>query len=283
MTAFREKLNEHFGKVIDLQSVGGGDIANAYSAETPDGLFFVKTLDGQNGIDNLTAEYKGLQWLSSVEGVSIPGIIQLVLFEKGAFLAMDMIKPGHRKNEKGLGVMLAKLHSSLCEQHGWSSDNYIGRLAQSNSKYDRWPEFWRHERLAPQRQLALKLGYLSGSLKERLESLESRLSEILPDDPPSRLHGDLWNGNVIYGVDGHPYLIDPAVYAGHREVDLAMMQLFGGFGQKVFDVYQSELPLRPGWQKRTPIYQLYYALVHVNMFGRSYLTMVERLLTQSGF
>lgn len=174
-----------------------------------------------------------------------------------------------------LGTGLASLHRVRAERHGWPSDNVIGSLPQANGWMDEWPAFWRERGLGPQLRLAYDSGWFEPSARRRFDALLDRLDEFLApaaEDGPSLLHGDLWSGNVHPTADGEAALIDPASYHGHREVDLAMAELFGGFDTTFHDAYREAWPLADGYDEaRRAIYQLYYLLVHVNLFGGGYV------------
>ncbi len=173
---------------------------------------------------------------------------------------------------------MAALHRYPAEAPGLDHDNFIGPLPQPNRPCDSWPEFYAERRLRPRLEEALSGGKAPPRWRARFEDLFRALADLIPDEPMSRLHGDLWGGNLLVGPRGEPCLIDPAVYAGHREVDLAMMRLFGGFGTRVFQSYQESYPLQDGHEQRVHLYQLYPLLVHVNLFGSGYVSSVERAL-----
>jgi fructosamine-3-kinase len=222
------------------------------------------------------AEARGLDWLRQAGTLRLP----LVLAATPDFLALEYLMPGPRQPnfDESLGRGLAALHRSPAPEWGLDHDNFIGPLPQANGACATWPEFYAERRLRPQVAKATAGGHAPGGWAERFEKLYRALPTLLPDEPPSRLHGDLWGGNIHCGPSGEPCLIDPAAYAGHREVDLAMMRLFGGFGPGVFDSYHNAYPLREGHDLRVPLYQLYPLLVHVNLFGGGYVSLVEQAL-----
>jgi len=182
------------------------------------------------------------------------------------------------------GRKLARMHRYHSEVFGFYEDNFIGAGIQFNipdddEKYN-WTAFYFNKRLLYQYKLAEKNGYVSSSLKKDFQKLESRIETIIgdTDEPPCLLHGDLWSGNYICDTSGEPVLIDPAVYYGHREADLAMTKVFGGFSPSFYEAYQQEYPLLPGWEYRENIYKLYHILNHLNIFGRSYLSEAEYIV-----
>jgi fructosamine-3-kinase len=162
---------------------------------------------------------------------------------------------------------------------GHERDNWIGRLAQPNAARRTWPRFYAEQRLVPQMRRARDAGHLDGALLARSERLLEEVDALAgPAEPPARLHGDLWTGNVLADSAGRPVLVDPAVYGGHREMDLAMMRLFGGFTADCFAAYQAAAPLTEGHEARIPLWQLYPLLVHLNLFGAAYRDPFARTL-----
>ncbi|MCA9707339.1 MAG: fructosamine kinase family protein [Myxococcales bacterium] len=200
--------------------------------------------------------------------------------EDPPFLALELLEPGPPApdHDEALGRGLAALHRAAPPTFGLDHDNFIARLPQENTPDD-WPRFYWERRLEPQLRRAERAGLVDAALRRRFDALAARLPERCgPPEPPARLHGDLWSGNCMTDDAGAPVLVDPAVYGGHREIDLAMMQLFGGFSARVFAAYDEAWPLDPGWRERVPLYQLYPLLVHVNLFGAGYLGGVRRAL-----
>jgi fructosamine-3-kinase len=268
-------------EVLGGTRLGGGDINDAFEVSLSDGTrVFVKThSDPPRGM--FGAEARGLRWLEEAGAIRIPRVIA-VSDEAPAYLALELMTPGPRRSDfdEALGRSLAALHATGAPSFGLDRDNFIGRLAQSNSEANDWASFYWESRLEPQLRLATDRGLIDGTTRTRFDSLRRVLAErVGPQEPPSRLHGDLWGGNHLADETGQPCLIDPAVYGGHREVDLAMMRLFGGFGERVFSAYAEASPLATGADDRVPLYQLYPLMVHVNLFGGSYVGSVRRALS----
>jgi len=265
--------------VDDVRPVGGGDINEAWSVALADGRrAFAKTNPGADPA-MFPAEAEGLSWLRE------PGVIRIpeVLAVSADVLVLERIEPARAASDRDerLGRGLAALHRAGADGFGFPSDNFIGRLPQDNERAADWPSFYRDRRLEPQLRLAADRGLASAAMRRGFERLFDRLAALMGDpEPPARLHGDLWGGNAMCDEMGAPVLIDPAVYGGHREVDLAMMRLFGGFSPRVFAAYEEAHPLQPGAVDRVPLYQLYPLLVHVNLFGGGYVSSVERALAQ---
>lgn len=266
--------------VVEMRPVAGGDINQAFRATMDDGrTVFVKHRDGMDGAV-YRAEAGGLAWLADAKALRIPEVIATGEDEP-AFLVLEWIErgPPAANHDEDLGRGLAMLHRAGAATFGCPADNWIATLPQQNSPRHTWPDFYAHRRLWPLARQAVDSALLPDDALRRLERLIALLPELCgPAEPPARLHGDLWGGNAITGPQGEPVLIDPAVYGGHREVDLAMMRLFGGFSSRVFDAYHESWPLQPGHAARVRLYQLYPLLVHVLLFGGSYSAQFEAAL-----
>jgi fructosamine-3-kinase len=279
-TTLWARVGDLLGSSVQRSSrVSGGDINDAYAVTLADGrkVFVKANQAAARGM--FQAEAQGLAWLTEAGALRLPQVLA-VSSEAGAqFLALELLETGSRvcDFDERLGRGLAALHRFGAPSFGLDHDNFIGSLPQANCVREDWPSFFREQRLEPQVQRAER--QLGSALKQRVERLYARLTDLLSAaEPPARLHGDLWGGNLHVDEAGAPCLIDPAVYGGHREVDLAMMRLFGGFSERVFDAYEEAFPLQPGWGDRVPLYQLYPLLVHVNLFGGGYVGSVQRVL-----
>jgi len=260
--------------------LSGGDINEAFELELADGRrLFVKTnRDAPAGM--FQAEARGLAWLAEARALGIPSVIA-VGDNRASFLVLELVEPGPRRRgfDEELGRALAALHRASPGAFGLDHDNFIGSLPQSNRAHARWADFFQSERLEPQLRLATDQGRATSRMRQGFARLFPRLGELCgPEEPAARLHGDLWGGNLHVTAEGAPCLIDPAAYGGHREVDLGMMRLFGGFSERVFSAYFEACPLAPGHAERVPLYQLYPLLVHVNLFGGGYAASVEGAL-----
>jgi protein-ribulosamine 3-kinase len=276
-------LAETLGEPVRSASrIAGGDINDAFEVVLADGReLFVKTNDNApQGM--FSAEARGLGFLAEARTLSVPAVVAVVDAERGPrCLVLELLRSRTRRArfDEALGRGLAGLHAARPAGFGLDHDNFIGSLPQSNRPHANWCDFFRAERLEPQLRLAKESGRASSSLSSAFERLFARLPELLgPAEPPARLHGDLWGGNLHVDASGAPCLIDPAVYGGHREVDLAMMRLFGGFGERVFAAYAEVFPLAPGHAERVGLYQLYPLLVHVNLFGGGYAAQLASVL-----
>ncbi len=268
--------------VASSRAAMGGDINMAYEVKLDGGdRVFVKTHPSAPAT-MFPAEARGLAWLAEAGALRVPKVLAVTPPDaKGPrFLVLEYLEPGPRTRnfDEALGRGLAMLHRFGTPHFGLDHDNFIGSLPQKNDRQGSWPAFYREERLLPLLGRATDRG-LTGALVRDFDRLFERLENLVgPTEQPSRLHGDLWGGNLHGDERGEPVLIDPAVYGGHREVDLAMMRLFGGFGARVFEAYGEAWPLSPGHERRIPLYQLYPLLVHVNLFGGSYVSQLARAL-----
>lgn len=202
------------------------------------------------------------------------------------FLLLERIEQGRRRGDfwEDFGRALAELHRTItCDRFGFTSDNYIGSTPQPNGWEEDWLGFFGERRLRFQARLAVRQGVAPASLAAEVDALVERLPSLLPrPERASLLHGDLWGGNFLVGSDGRAVLIDPAVFFGHREADLAMTELFGGFESSFYAAYRERWPLEPGYEERRELYNLYHLLNHLNLFGGSYLGSVRSILARYG-
>jgi fructosamine-3-kinase len=250
--------------------VGGGCISPAGRVDLDDGrTVFAKSGAGlPAGL--LAAEAAGLAWLAEVPGVAVPGVVAAT----PEVLVLDWIAPGPRTaaTDERLGRRLAALHAAGAPRFGAPRDGFIGTLPQRNTPGgDDWCAFWLRHRIEPFARRAVDDGVLSPRAAGLVERLAARLPDRAgPPEPPARLHGDLWTGNVHVDRDGDPWLVDPAAYGGHREVDLAMLALFGPLAPATVAAYHEATPLADGWRERLGLWQLEPLLVHAVLFGGGY-------------
>ncbi|CUR54859.1 Aminoglycoside phosphotransferase [metagenome] len=268
--ALARRAEELLGSaVIATAPVAGGDICTANRLRLNDGRTVLMKTHPHPPDGFFAAEARGLDWLRVEGGVPVPD----VLAADHDCLILPWIEPGKVTNEvaAGFGRALAVTHAAAPAAYGLEDDGFIGRLPLPNATAPSWPEFYATRRVLPYLKLAADRGHIAPDHAAAVEGLIGRFTDLLPDEGPARLHGDLWNGNVLWGHDAQIWLIDPAAYAGHREVDLAMLALFGLPNlPRVLDSYQEAAPLTDGWEDRTGIYQLFPLLVHAAMFGGTY-------------
>lgn len=259
-------------------SVAGGCINQAFRVHS-DGLsFFVKTNDA-SGLDMFAAEAEGLEELGGATGLCIPGPVCFGVAEGHAYLVMDDLQLGGRADQRALGEALANMHRTTADSFGWHRDNTIGATPQINTPTSDWISFWHDHRLGYQLRLAQRKGTAT-QLQKTGEQLLAALPALLDGHEPkaSLLHGDLWSGNYAFTRHGQPALFDPAVYYGDRETDLAMTELFGGFGQDFYAAYDNSWPLDSGYPVRKKLYNLYHVLNHFNLFGGGYLSQAQGMM-----
>lgn len=265
-----------------LQAVGGGDTHQAHALQAADGrLFFVKYATLPRAADMFRTEAQGLALLGASRVIRTPRVWAHGTAPDGpSFLLLDFIPSGQRSRLfwENFGAALANLHGNTAEKFGFAHGNFIGLLPQSNGRHDRWSEFYAAERLLPQTRLARDSGRIDVATARQVEKLCARIDRICPEESPALIHGDLWSGNFLCDRAGQPVLIDPAAAFAHREMDLGMAQLFGGFDAAFFQAYETAWPLEPGFAGRVGVYQLYYVLVHVNLFGGSYAGQARDIL-----
>lgn len=230
---------------------------------------FVKAPRDRRAHAMVDAEAHGLDFLRGRSGLRVPE----VLVRGDGFLVLEALDLRPVDGES-FGRALAELHRSGAPSFGLDRDNFIGLTEQRNTPHARWADFYRDERiLAVARRCELDT-----RVRTLVDRVAERLDQLVADEAPARLHGDLWSGNACADESGTPCVFDPAVSGGSREMDLAMMRLFGGFPRRTFAAYEESFPLPPGHEERVALYQLYYLLVHVAIFGAGYVAQTERCL-----
>lgn len=267
-------------------SIGGGCINSAYRVEGNGQAYFIK-LNRADMLDMFIAEAEGLDEMANAVAIRVPRPVCTGTSRGQSWIAMEYLEFG--AGSKGVMVefarQLAALHRHSQAQFGWHRDNTIGSTQQPNEQTTDWPDFWRQHRLGYQLELATRRG-ASGRMLRNGEKLMTQLDDFFTDYQPvaSLLHGDLWSGNYAISAAGEPVIFDPAVYYGDREADLAMTELFGGFGGDFYAAYNEAWRLDHGYQIRKTLYNLYHILNHYNMFGGGYgsqaETMIEQLLSE---
>lgn len=269
-----------------VEPVAGGDVCVAFRATLPDGTRLFAKSPRAPAPGMTLREAEGLRWLGEADALRVPEVVAATAGENGApaLLVLEWIETGRPASDfdARLGEGLAALHAAGAPAFGAPRDGYLGPLPLPNQARPTWARFYAEQRILPQAKLACDAGSLDHGLRRRLEALAARMEEVAgPEEPPARLHGDLWAGNRMADAEGAPVLVDPAAYGGHREVDLAMMRLFGGFGARAFEAYEATAPLAPGAEARVPLYQLLPLLVHVNLFGGGYVRSLEAALAKA--
>ncbi len=278
---FLDHISQIIGEQISsCSALLGGDISKVYKLYAANHEFLLKIHCGVQAYAMLSAEKLGLETIAKTKTIKAPKIHHIGEYKNCTFLIIEYISsknPSEKDFEK-LGQRLAALHLVNTMDFGFDSNNFIGSLPQSNHKNQDWTTFYVTERIQPQLELAVQNTLLSLQEVPSFGKMESACHNLFPVIKPSLLHGDLWGGNYLIASDGTPCLIDPAVYYGHSEVDLAMSRLFGGFTSRFYEAYHSIIPSEHNSHERNDLYQLYYLLVHLNLFGRSYYDGVKKIL-----
>lgn len=283
-TAAVAALETHFpeleGKLINYAPISGGSINQCFKVYGKEVAFFVKYNEYVAFPGMIESEQKSLKVLGSCGAIAIPEVIHLGYADNNVFLVEEFItteKSGARF-ALALGKQLAQLHRHSMPYFGFVEDNYIATLPQSNKQCDNWVEFFVTQRIEKQLSLLPSSLNLDAGFIKKMSHVLNKVESYFPAEPSALLHGDLWSGNVLCGNAQTPVLIDPACYFGHREMDIAMMHLFGGFERATFLAYNEVYPLEKSWEERIDLCNLYPLLVHVNLFGGSYLSDIQRIL-----
>ncbi|GGD50279.1 fructosamine kinase family protein [Muriicola marianensis] len=280
-TSLREHIEAVMGrKILSANPVSGGDISLAFKIDLEGEPLFCKYHKGAQGFTMLQAEKTGLEAISATGCIKTPRVLHLGKLKISACLLMEYVERGHpsEKNMAHFGEQLARLHGTKQPLFGWDTDNFIGSLPQSNASKQTWPEFYTTERLGPQLRMAFDKGLLSRDEVPGENLMEARLRGLCSETRPSLIHGDLWGGNYLISTEDEAYLIDPSVSYSHPGMDLAMSRLFGGFSPAFYSGYESAASDLVPEQDEIELYQLYYLLVHLNLFGVSYAASVKRIL-----
>ena len=260
------------------ESTGGGCINQTLRVRYGAGSYFVK-LNSASRADMFAAEALGLRELQDSHTLRVPEALCWGDDGESAYLVLEDLELGGRGDLAALGEGLAAMHRVTRERFGWDTDNTIGSTVQINTCEHNWVDFWRTQRLQFQLELAAQNGH-GGRLQSQGEKLLDAFPALFADysPPASLLHGDLWSGNYAFNRSGEPVIYDPAVYYGDREADLAMTELFGGFGADFYATYRANYPLDAGYGVRKTLYNLYHILNHLNIFGEGYRSQAYRMM-----
>lgn len=266
-------------KIRNISSLAGGCIHHASRLQTDRHSYLLKWNKSAE-FHNFSVEKENLKLLNATKTINVPGFFCVEKTTNYAYIILEFIESAKKKINfwENFGGKLALLHQHSNSAFGLEYNNYIGSLPQSNKFNTDWISFFINERLEKQLKLAWKNKLIDLSVSKKFESIYKKLDSIFPLEKPSLIHGDLWGGNYTVGPDGYANLFDPATYYGHREIELAFTKLFGGFDQRFYDSYQQTFPLEPGFESRADVYNLYPLLVHVNLFGSSYLRQINLIL-----
>lgn len=273
-----------FGKEITINQsrlVAAGNVNHGIQLSTSEGNYFLK-VNFEASRDIFEKEAHGLQLLASNCPLTVPEVYHYGQIEDYNYLLMEWVESGERSTDywERLGEGLAQLHMASQESFGLSDSNYISSLSQNNVMTTTWVDFFIEQRLEPLMGKAYFDGLIEEDFLKKFRSIYPKLQEFFPRERPALLHGDLWSGNVMADSNGFPALIDPAVYFGNREMDIAFSRMFGGFDQRFYDAYDSVFPLSDGFDERKDVYNLYPLLVHLLLFGKSYLSGIQKVITK---
>ncbi len=275
--SIEKKLRVDFATI---QPVGGGCINTTYRLQTTGNtVFFCKIHTGAPP-RFFESETDGLNALRQVNAWQVPQVVTLVTEGEYSALVLSFIEkaPATWQYWENLGRALAQLHRISHKRFGWHNDNYIGSLPQINDWCSSWNDFFISARLQPLIKLAVDRKIVTVEETKIFDAFYRKINDIFPDEPPALLHGDLWSGNCMPASNHVPAIFDPAVYFGHREMDLAMTTLFGSFDNCFYHAYREVFPLLPGFEQRKDYYNLYPLLVHTVLFGKSYWYDIQRIL-----
>jgi protein-ribulosamine 3-kinase len=257
---------------LQIRAVGGGSINTTYQVSTSrNEHWFCKINDARRFPDLFVLERQGLALLEATHTIRTPKVIACEIIDQDQLLVLEWMSEGLRSNDfwRLFGEGLAQLHRMTAPSFGLGHNNYMGALPQSNTPSSDWVDFFIHQRLKPQIILAAGKGLLTPAHQQQFLRLYKALPGIFAPEPPALLHGDLWSGNFLCDADSRPVLIDPAVYYGHRGMDLAMTTLFGGFERPFYEAYAHHYPLPLNHREQWEICNLYPLLIHLNLFGAS--------------
>jgi protein-ribulosamine 3-kinase len=286
-----QQFDHHFFEKAIFQSLGGdpeilavnfksgGCINNAVQVITQDKNYFLKWNESES-LDLFLSEKEGIELLRKTEALKVPEVLGYGEIDHKVYLILEYLESNPRQTDywQKLGQGIAQLHANSEKKFGLAKDNYIGRLVQKNEFRNNWLDFFIDCRLEPQLGLAIYNRRVDAAWAQRFRQIYPSLYDFFPAETASLLHGDLWSGNVITGPDGAAWVLDPAVYYGHREAEIAFTHLFGGFDNEFYRAYEESFPMEPGFSERIPVYNLYPLLVHLNLFGESYLGAIESII-----
>jgi len=266
---------------ISLHATGGGSVNEAYRVRINGRMnYFLKINASSPYNDFFEKEKLGLEYLKKQNTIRLPGVIALYTERNFQLLLLEWVEQSVPSANfwTVFGEQLAALHQISATQFGFETNNYMGALYQSNSFSNHWTDFFIENRLKPQLKIAVEKKLLENKQVFLFEKLYNKLDGIFDQEKPALLHGDLWSGNYLCDENGRPVLIDPAIYYGHRNVDLAMTTLFGRFDPVFYEAYNYHYPLPNNYREQWDICNLYPLLIHLNLFGRTYLSQIDSIL-----
>lgn len=287
-----QNIFDHCGLAIThYEPVHGGDISQSYRLHSPDAKYFLKVNNAKLYPRMFEKEANGLNALQNaielpafkkLTTLTIPRVIRHGIIDQQQYLLLEWIEPGRPRGDcwENFGATLAMIHKQPQPYFGWPEDNYIGSLPQYNDKHDSWHSFYSECRIMPLLKMLQDTGAFGQQDVSNAASLCKKVNQFFPAEPPALLHGDLWSGNFMTTIHGNAAIYDPAVYYGHREMDIGMTKLFGGFDSQFYQAYNDIYPLEKGWLQRLPLTQLYPLLVHAVLFGGHYISQAREIINR---
>ena len=286
MNEILERLKALDLGIENIIPVKGGDINDTYRIESFENSYFLKINTAQNFPQLFEKEANGLIFLADLGIFNIPKVIKYGLTDNDfQYLILEWVEKGEPTFDswKNLGLQMAKLHQQTNANFGWEEDNYISIILQPNTFTPKWEDFYANNRILPMIKLLADKKIINSKEVVAAEKLCYDLKNIFPEEQPSIIHGDLWNGNLLPTKNGNISLIDPAIHYGHREMDIAMTDLFGGFDEEFYSTYNEVFPLAPNFNERKSIAQLFPLLVHALLFEGYYVKDVKTILKKFQF
>lgn len=278
-----EAIIEDCGLVITgSHSVSGGDINAAFCLYSGEEKYFLKVNSSRHYTGMFQSEAKGLNVLRVNTSIIVPGVIKYGLVNEQQYLLLSWLETGRPQPDcmEKFGGNLALMHRQTKSYFGLEVDNYIGSIPQQNTRHTSWGLFYEESRILPLVKRLVDSGSFSGKDMRLAEQFCKKLDNLFPAEPPALLHGDLWVGNYMVTSTGYVAIYDPAIYYGHREMDIGMSKLFGGFDQRFYKAYHEIYPLDPGWERRLSLTQLYPLLVHAVLFGGHYIERARGIIEE---
>lgn len=268
--------------IIRYEEVHGGDINKAWRLDCRDTNYFLKVNHASRYPAMFEKEANGLTALAKGSSLIVPSVIKYGTTLQQQYLLLQWIEKGISKKDfwESFGIALAAMHKQPQVYFGWTEDNYIGSLSQNNTIHQDWSSFYSECRILPLVKILFDAGVYSKQDANLAESFCKKINQFFPEESPSLLHGDLWSGNFMTSSSGNAVIYDPAIYYGHREMDIGMTKLFGGFDLRFYNAYNDAYPLEKNWMQRLPLAQLYPLLVHAVLFGGHYVINTKQIIKQ---
>lgn len=275
-------LSDYGAGIIHYEAVQGGDISHSYCLHAPNVKYFLKVNDAALYPHMFEKEAEGLGALRENSTFIIPKVIRCGYAQKQQYLVLEWLEKSAPQQTlwQNFGTALAMLHQKPQPFFGWQQDNFIGSLVQHNQVHSTWHLFYQECRIMPLVKILFNAGVFSITDIASAELICKRIEQLFPPEPPSLIHGDLWSGNYMVAKNGCAAVFDPAVYYGHREMDIGMTKLFGGFHERFYDFYNDAYLLEKGWRQRVPLTQLYPLLVHAVLFGGHYVSNAREIMAE---